>query len=105
MDVEQYYNMCEMMGVEPKDEDLPRTFAELPLEVQEAYNIFSVLPPRIAEFSGTYLGRDFGTLSFLLDIYRIEESWKPFYFKLLMLIDRVTTSLYQRDSKKKETKK
>lgn len=105
MDVEQYYNMCDMMGVEPNPDDLPPSLSELPLEVQLAYDIYQVLPVRIAEFSGVYLGKDYGLLGFFLDMYEVtDSSWRKFYFKIIRMLDSIVIDRNQKEKAKEKTK-
>lgn len=47
--------------------------AYFPFEVQEAFNIFNLLPDRWDGMNGTYLGKDWSALESLLNIFKVEE--------------------------------
>lgn len=90
------------MGVEPKDEDMPVDFNDFHPEVQQAILIYNLLPSRIAEFSGTYLGKDYGNLSFFFDMYDIEKSWQEFYFRIILQLDSIQSEILDKKRKAKE---
>ena len=46
MSAEQYYMMCEQLGTEPKEEEVPADFEDFPHTVQMAMNIHAVLPDK-----------------------------------------------------------
>ena len=102
IDVEQYLDICEMTGSEPKQEDMPVEFSDFHPEVQQAVMLYNLLPSRIAEFSGTYLGKDFGNLSFFFDMYDIERGWQDFYFKVILMLDNIQSEIIDKKRKAKE---
>jgi hypothetical protein len=57
MTKERYLMMKEQLGEEPVEEEIPAGFEDFPYEVQEAINIFSILPDVWEGFSGTYMGK------------------------------------------------
>jgi hypothetical protein len=73
MTVEQYYLMCEEMGWEPKEEEIPVDASTLDFEVQQALMVFNMLPDKFEGMSGTWLGKDFSPLQVFMDVYEIYE--------------------------------
>ena len=65
--------MCEQLGKEPDPSEMPPDDMDFPLEVQQAMVIHTVLPDRWDGMSGSYMGKDWSSLSTLLDVYEIEE--------------------------------
>jgi hypothetical protein len=59
MSKDAYFEMCEMMGSEPKDEEIPIEFNDLPDVVQQALEIYGFLPDRWEGMSATFLGKDY----------------------------------------------
>ena len=102
VDVDQYLMICEQLGQEPKQEDMPVEFSDFHPEVQQAIMIYNLLPSRIAEFSGTYLGKDFGNLSFFFDMYEIERGWRQFYFQVVLMLDSIQSEIIDKKRKAKE---
>ena len=71
--VDTYLRLCEQLGEEPDPEKMPPDRSEFPTEVQEAFLIHDMLPDRWEGMSGSYLGKDYSSLSCMLDIYSIEN--------------------------------
>lgn len=63
-----YLDMCEQLGSEPDEDEIPIEIIDLPLEAQEAWSIFDLLPDRFDSFSGNYYGKD---LSNLINYYQL----------------------------------
>ena len=59
--------MCEQLGNEPIPEEIPLEFGDFPFMVQEAIQIFSILPDNWEGMSGTYMGKDYTILPYLMD--------------------------------------
>lgn len=91
------------MGTDPVEEDMPIDYDDLPDEVQNALMLHSFLPSRIAEFSGTYLGKDYGNLSFLFNMHEVtEKSWQLFYFRVMLMTDTIQMKIIEKKREAKE---
>lgn len=98
--------MCDALGTEPVAEDIPIGLDDLPAEVQLAVEIHSGLPIKIAEFSGTYLGRSIGELGFLFELYDItDSSERKFYYKVITLLDSLEVDRSFKAKKRKDAAK
>ncbi len=53
MTKDQYLAMCEQLGSEPIDSEIPLEYSDLPHEAQQAHEVFHYLPDRLDGFSGT----------------------------------------------------
>lgn len=71
------------MGVEPEDEFIPIDLFELSDNIQFAVILFRILPDKIAEMSGAWLGKDFSGLLDIMNLYGVEDQRKV--FDLLMV--------------------
>lgn len=71
--IDTYLRICEELGEEPDPEKMPPDRGEFPREVQEAFLIHDILPDRWEGMSGSYLGKDYSSLSCMLDIYDIAD--------------------------------
>ena len=54
MSADQYILMCEQMGWEPKEEDLPQDGSNLSLECHQALTILNALPEQWAGLTGPW---------------------------------------------------
>ena len=70
---EAYLSMCEQMGKEPDPNEMPPTLGDFPLEIQEAFQIHTMLPDRWDGMSGSYMGKDWSALETLLKVQDVED--------------------------------
>jgi len=73
MTQERYLKMCEQMGKEPDEAEMPPDLEDFPEIVIQALNTFSHLGDRTYPDIG-YMGKDFTNLSHYLDINGIENT-------------------------------
>jgi hypothetical protein len=73
MTKEQYFLMCEQLGTEPLDEEVPLEYQDFPEEIQEALQIFHILPDIWEGFGGNYLGKDYTLLPYLMQVFNVKE--------------------------------
>lgn len=73
MTKEAYFEMCDMLGSEPIEEEIPLELDDFPELVQQAFVIYGMLSDIWEGMSGSYLGKDYSLLFDLYDLYGIEE--------------------------------
>ena len=101
MTKDQYYEMCEMLGSEPLESEVPVEYDDLPLEVQDALRIYNSLTDNWDYMGGNYIGKNLGSLRFILEIYEIEKEDHRSVYELILNIDRIRAKSIQ-DSKPKK---
>ena len=84
---EQYFEMCEMMGSEPLEEEIPCSREDLTLDTQLIFNIYDKLPAKWEGFSGQYLGKDLLLLDTLFKHYKLEEYEESYAWDIIPIID------------------
>lgn len=89
---EQYFDMCEMLGSEPVEEEIPVELTDLSLEAQQAMELASFLPDRIDGFSGMYLGKDMGGLGDLFEVLSISDRYHVLLFLRVIVQDAINRS-------------
>jgi len=92
--------MCEQMGWEPKEEELPQDGANLSLECQQALTILNALPDMWEGMNGTWLGKDYSGLSAVMDIYEVESRREV--FELLKEAESIIGKYYAQQSKSRK---
>ena len=103
MTTEKYFMMCEQLGQEPNPEEIPASFEDFPYPVQVSINIHAILPDKWEGFSGTYMGKDYQLLPYLIDeIYKLEN--KAQIMQFVNLIDRIVMEYRAADQKRKQRK-
>lgn len=98
-----YFEICEQLGTEPVEEEIPVEMEDFPSEVQEALNIYFRLRDEWEGFSGTYMGKNFTGLIDLLEIYQITGDSRQDLLDWIFIIDRVRSKCIT-DSKPKDAK-
>lgn len=101
MTQEQYFAMCEQMGWEPRDEEIPPDIGTLPYDCQNALILFNLLSDRIEGMSGTWLGKDFSSLQVFMDIYEIDN--RRDVLDYIMTVHDVYSKYYREQQKVKES--
>ena len=100
---EQYFMMVEQLGTEPVDSEIPADFSDFPFEVQEAINIFSILPDVWEGLSGTYMGKNYSILPYLFEnIFNVDDI--QLSMKILLIIDRIVKEQYAQQQKARNRK-
>ena len=89
MTKESYFEMCEMLGTEPKDEDIPVELEDFPLEVQQALNVYRMLRDEWDAMSGVYLGKSLIGITEIMDATEIDLADRKLTITLIRMIDSV----------------
>lgn len=87
MTKEQYFDMCEQLGSEPIESEIPVEFDDFAMEVQLALSIYRMLRDEWEYMNGTYLGKNLNGIFELFDVYDIDPKDKKFYLELIHMID------------------
>lgn len=93
--------MCEQMGWEPSEEDMPVDPSFLEANAQYALILLNVLPDKWEGMSGSWLGKDYSGLAAIMDIYEIED--KREVFELLQVAEDELGKYYRQKQKEQES--
>lgn len=104
MDKQAYFEMCEMLGSEPIEEEIPIEMDDFPDLVQRTMLVYSYLADIWEGMSGTYMGKDLSILFNLFEIFEIERCEYSLALDIIGTIDNVRKKTYQ-DKKPKEPSK
>lgn len=86
---DSYFEMCEMLGEEPVEENIPIEFDDFPVEVQQALLVYKMMRDDWDSMAGIYLGKSFIGISDLMDTIEIESCDKKFITSLIRIIDKI----------------
>lgn len=73
MTKDAYYEMCEQLGTDPEDGDIPIDFADLLYQSQMAVQLFEYCTDKWDGMGG-YLGKDLSNIEFLLKTLGVDKS-------------------------------
>lgn len=97
--------MCETLGTEPVESEMPVEFGNLPLEAQQALEVYSFLPDRWEGMSGTFLGKDYSIVFNLFDTFNIEHNdTRQLLLKFMAKVDSVRSEIITQKQKAREQK-
>lgn len=94
MTKDQYLEMCALLGNEPLESEIPVEMQDFPWEVQLAFELYTLLPMNIAEFSGTYRGKHLEQLGFYFNVYEITNpGLQKTLLKIIIILNSIETKL------------
>jgi hypothetical protein len=73
MTKDTYFEMCEMLGSCPIEEEVPVEIDDFPELVQQVLVIYDILSDRWDPMGGCYLGKDYTILFKLFELYGISD--------------------------------
>lgn len=82
-----YFEMCEALGSEPLDDEIPVDFEDLYVDVQEAFGIYSKLKDDWDTMNGNYLGKNYAGILDIFTILEVPEEDRKTMFSLIGIID------------------
>ena len=88
---DSYFEMCVLLGTEPKEEEIPVEYDELYDEVQEALIVYNMLQDNWDGMNGVYLGKVLAGINDLLDIAEVQE--KQLCFSIIQVVDNIRSKL------------
>lgn len=89
MTKETYFEMCEALGSEPIDSEIPVEYDDFPLEVQEAIRIYNNLQDNWDYMGGNYIGKNLNGFKDILSIFEVDPQDYRAVYELIMRIDRI----------------
>ena len=105
MTKQQYFEMCEMLGNEPVDSEIPVEFDDFTIEVQQAFNVYRMLRDEWDTMNGNYLGKSLIGIKDVLEATEIEPSEHRFIVMLIRMIDNVRSDEINNKKKTEEPAK
>lgn len=94
MTKDTYFEMCEMLGEEPLEAEIPIELSDFAELVQQCFVMYGILSDTWDSMGGNYLGKDYSIIFNLFDLYQISDpSEKLLSLELLQHIDNVRAKL------------
>lgn len=104
MTKELYFEMCEALGNEPIEEEIPVEIEDFPDEVQEAISIYYRLRDEWDTMNGIYMGKSYAGLGDILDILEIDHADRKYLLELLAVMDSERSKVLTAQRPKQDTK-
>ena len=98
--------MCESVGAEPIDSEIPPDFYDFAYQTQQAMQIYNYLPDKwITGTATTYAGKDYTIIETLYKWMGVEDGDRLLIFDLLVFIDKENGKSINNKLKPKPIKK
>jgi len=81
---DRYFTMMEQLGQEPKDNEIPPDWEDMPEIVIHAVNTYNMLGDRVFPEIG-FTGKDYTNLPYYIDLYGVTDM--EFFLELLSWLD------------------
>lgn len=102
MTKEHYFEMCEALGSEPLEEEIPVEYEDLYIDAQYALTIYAKLQDQWEGMNGIYLGKNYSGIKDIFEILEVPKEDYRTIFDLLELIDKHRAKIIK-DSKPAKT--
>lgn len=102
MTKDTYYEMCELLGNEVVESEIPVDLSDFPTEIQTCFHIYGLLSDIWEPMSGSYLGKDFANIFEYFRLYGIEPCEQLFAISVIKSIDGARSSVISQKQKAKQ---
>ena len=104
MTKDMYFEMCEALGTEPVDSEIPVEIDDFPEEVQEAIAIYYRLRDEWDTMNGTYMGKSYTGLGDILDILEVEKADRKYLLDWIAVMDSARSKVLSAQRPKQDIK-
>lgn len=88
MDRDKYFMMCEELGQEPVESEIPPAYEDFPTEVHTAYKMFNDLPDNYTGGQmSIFSGKDYTALPVLFELYSVSSEDRLGIFRIINYLD------------------
>lgn len=105
MTKDAYFEMCEALGTDPVDAEIPVELADFPIFVQQSFSFYYLLRDIWDPMGGNYLGKDMSMLFEIFKLYDVEDCEKLLHIGIIQQIDTTRSKIYQNKKPQKTTDK
>jgi len=105
MTKDAYFEMCEALGSEPNEDEIPVEHSDLHMEVQEAFSIYNKLRDDWDYMGGTYIGKNIDNLLGIFILLEIPKEDRLQVYELINLIDSYRSKAIAASKKASEASK
>lgn len=102
MTKEAYFEMCEALGTEPIESEIPVEFEDIPLDLQVIFNIYAKLKDEWDSMNGIYLGKSYHGILDIFNILEVPKEDHRLTFDIIGLIDKHRSENFRQAQKNKK---
>lgn len=101
---ETYLEIIAQTGEEYDENRAPPDIAELPVEVQIAFQLYQHLPSIVGGMGG-YIGKDWASLPMLFELYKVPDEGRKDTFEILSWLDNKNIQQINKQQKQNSKRK
>jgi hypothetical protein len=105
MTKDRYFEMCEAMGSEPIESEIPFDLEDFPDEVQQAITVYYRLRDEWDTMNGLYLGKSYTGLGEILDIFEVEKADRKQFLEWITILDNARSKAIELSKPKQKPTK
>lgn len=98
---DRYFEMCEAMGTQPIEDEIPVELDDFPIEIQQALNVYRMLRDDWDYMGGNYIGKSFVGITEVMLALDVEPTDQKFILLLIRQIDRIRSKQIELNNSKK----
>jgi hypothetical protein len=104
MTKEAYFEMCEALGSEPDEDEVPVEMDDFPNEVQEAIGVYYKMRDEWDTMNGVYLGKSFAGFTDILNILDVPLEDRKYLLEWITIMDAARSKAFNEMKAAKEVK-
>lgn len=104
MTKDQYFEMCEALGTEPLDEEIPVDTEDFPVEIQLCLSVYNKLKDEWDGMNGIYLGKSYAGFTDILDALEFPKEDRKFLVDIITVLDSARSKVYNEKRSKANQK-
>ena len=93
MNKDAYFEMCEALGNEPIEEEIPVDMDDFPEAIQQAFTIYFMLKDCWDSMGGSYLGKDMSNLFQFFDLHDIATPDRLYTLNMIQHMDFIRSTI------------
>jgi hypothetical protein len=101
----QYFEMCEALGTDPVDVEIPIEIDDFPIEIQQIFSIYFLMSDIWDGMSGTYQGKNTSIVFELLNVYNVPHEDRLIYLTFIRAMDNIRKRLINEKVKQASERK
>ena len=102
MTAEEYFEMCEALGTEPLESEIPISFTDFPEEIQQCFTIYYMLQDVWDPMGGNYLGKNMSVVFEFFRLYQLDHAEQLFALGVIQQIDYCRSKLVSEKQKARQ---
>lgn len=93
MTKDTYFEMCEAIGTEPVDSEIPVEYSDLPVLTQQTLNFYRLLRDIWDPMGGNFLGKDMSLIFEIFKLYDVPKEEQLLHITFIQKLDSIRSKL------------